>query len=98
MLFVSVKIPVVAAGGIGTGAQMAAVFCLGASGVQIGTRFVAVKESSAHENFKNSVLSASYESTELCMKSLTPVRLLKNEFYDKVKAFEMCCASKERAS
>ena len=90
-----VKIPVIAAGGVGTGSQMAAAFCLGASAVQIGTRFVATKESSAHENFKRAIIESSYNSTELCMKSVVPVRLLKNKFYKEIKSFEERGASGE---
>ena len=90
----AVKIPVIAAGGIATGEQMLAARCLGADAFQIGTRFVATKESSAHENFKKVILSSSYGSTQLCMKKLTPVRLLKNNFYDKVSALEESGAGK----
>lgn len=84
----AVKVPVLAAGGIATGAQMAAAFCLGASGVQIGTRFVATFESSAHNSFKNSVVTSCYNSTKLCLKKITPVRLLKNNFYAKIASLE----------
>ena len=91
----SVKIPVIAAGGIATGHQMAAALCLGASGVQIGTRFVATEESSAHEHFKKAVIESNYSSTELRMKSVVPVRLMKNKFYDEIKKLEENCASEE---
>ena len=84
----AIKIPVIAAGGVARGSQIAAAFCLGASGVQIGTRFVATVESSAHENFKQAILESSYNSTELCLKKLTPVRLLKNKFYERVVSLE----------
>ena len=91
----AVNIPVIAAGGIGDGRAMAAALCLGASAVQIGTRFVATVESSAHENFKNAIVSATSGSTFLMMKKYVPVRLLKNKFFDEVKTLEENCASKE---
>lgn len=85
----AVKIPVIAAGGIGSGKQMMAAFCLGAEAVQIGSRFVTASESSAHINFKNAVIQASEGNTELTLKELTPVRLLKNKFYQEVlQAYE----------
>lgn len=90
-----VKTPVIAAGGICTGEQMAAAFCLGASGVQIGTRFVATEESSAHLNFKEAILKSQYNSTELRMKTVVPVRLLKNKFYNEIRALEDTCAGKD---
>lgn len=76
----AVQIPLIAAGGIGTGAAMAAAFALGAEGVQIGSRFVASVESSAHPNFKKSVVEAKEGDTILTLKKLTPVRLIKNKF------------------
>lgn len=91
----AVKIPVIAAGGIGSGRQMAAAYALGASGVQIGSRFVATQESSAHSNFKNAVINAKPGDTKLMMKRLVPVRLLKNKFYEEVAALEDECADKE---
>lgn len=91
----AVKIPVIAAGGIGDGRAIAAVMCLGASGAQLGTRFVATVESSAHENFKNAVLNAGSGSTMLSMKNLVPVRLLKNKFFEDVKKLEENCAPKD---
>jgi enoyl-[acyl-carrier protein] reductase II len=84
----AVTIPVIAAGGIATGAQMAAAFCLGASGVQAGSRFVATPEASAHPAFKQAVVQASEGDTQLSLKQLTPVRLLKNEFFKAVQAAE----------
>ena len=84
----AVKIPVIAAGGIGDGRGIAAVMCLGAAGAQLGTRFVATVESSAHENFKQAILSSGPGSTMLMMKSLVPVRLYKNKFYEDVKRLE----------
>ena len=81
----SVSIPVIAAGGIGSGKSMAAAFALGAEGVQIGSRFVVTPESSAHINFKNAIVAANEGSTELTLKELTPVRLMKNKFYHKIQ-------------
>ncbi len=78
------KIPVVAAGGIKDGKSMLAAMVLGADGVQIGSRFVCSLESSAHENFKNFILNAPEDATSLTLKELTPVRLLKNDFYQQV--------------
>jgi len=80
----AVNIPVIAAGGIGNGKAMFSAMSLGADGVQIGSRFVASIESSAHLNFKNLVVSADEGSTTLTLKELAPVRLLKNGFYEKV--------------
>ncbi len=90
----AVKIPVVAAGGIVDARGMAAAFCLGAQAVQMGTRFVATRESSAHDAFKRAVLQAGPTDTMLMMKRHVPVRLLKNPFYDEVKAAEDRCADK----
>jgi enoyl-[acyl-carrier protein] reductase II len=81
-----VTIPVIAAGGIATGRQMFAAMALGAKGVQVGSRFVATHEASCHDNFKNAIINSNEGDTELTLKALTPVRLLKNEFYQKVKA------------
>ena len=91
----AVDIPVIAAGGIGTGAQMAAALCLGAEAVQVGSRFVASHEASSHEAFKQAVVQAQEGDTKLMLKTLTPVRLLKNEFYQAVEAAENNAASKE---
>jgi enoyl-[acyl-carrier protein] reductase II len=91
----SVKIPVIAAGGIGTGKSMLAAIALGAEGVQIGSRFVASEESSAHENFKKAVINANEGDTILTLKEITPVRLIKNEFYKRVEEAEARCASVE---
>ena len=85
LLLKNVKIPIIAAGGIGSGSAMAAAFALGAEAVQIGSLFVATPESSAHQNFKNLVVDATDGSTELSLKELTPVRLFKNKFYDDVQ-------------
>jgi enoyl-[acyl-carrier protein] reductase II len=81
----TVSIPVIAAGGIGSGQAMAAALCLGAQGVQVGSRFVATVESSAHQNFKQTVVDAGDGATELTLKELTPVRLIKNAFYEEVQ-------------
>ncbi|MFM7300038.1 MAG: NAD(P)H-dependent flavin oxidoreductase, partial [Crocinitomicaceae bacterium] len=75
----------IAAGGIGTGRGMLAAMNLGADGVQIGSRFVATPESSAHQNFKDYVVKSTEGDTLLTLKELTPVRLLKNEFFEKVQ-------------
>lgn len=80
----SVKIPVIAAGGIADGRAMAAAFALGAEGVQIGSRFVASNEASAHQNFKEKVIQTNEGDTLLTLKELTPVRLIRNDFYQKV--------------
>jgi len=91
----AVQIPVIAAGGIGTGRSMLAMIALGAEGVQIGSRFVLSDESSGHQNFKSAILQATDGSTELSLKQLTPVRLLKNKFYQDIKQAELNGASKE---
>ena len=78
------EIPVIAAGGIGDGRSMAAAFMLGAEAVQVGSRFVATPESSAHLNFKQRVVDAGEGETLLTLKELTPVRMLRNPFFDKV--------------
>ncbi len=80
----NVHIPVIAAGGIGSGKAMLAAFSLGAEGVQIGSRFVASQECSAHINFKKAVTESNEGDTMLSLKQLTAVRLLNNEFYQKV--------------
>jgi len=91
----SVDIPLIAAGGIGTGRGMLAAMALGAEGVQIGSRFIATPESSAHQNFKDYVLHAKEGDTVLTLKELTPVRLLKNEFFQKLRAAYQRGASQE---
>ncbi len=80
-----INIPLIAAGGIATGKGMLAAMVLGADGVQIGSRFVASKESSAHINFKNAVLKTEDAGTDLTLKELIPVRLIKNNFYNQVQ-------------
>ena len=84
MIVDCVSVPVIAAGGIGCGRTMAAARCLGASGVQVGSRFAASIESSAHQHFKEQIIAAVEGSTELTLKEITPVRLLKNPFYQAV--------------
>ncbi len=83
-----VDIPLIAAGGIGCGKSMLAAMALGADGVQVGSRFVASVESSAHLNFKQKVIEAKEGDTELMLKKIVPVRLLKNEFYQEIKTLE----------
>lgn len=90
-----IDIPVIAAGGIATGRQMLAAIVLGASGVQLGSRFVASTEASAHIDFKNAVINATEGDTLLSLKQLTPVRLLKNDFFQQVQEAEKNGASKE---
>ena len=90
-----IKIPLIAAGGIGTGRAMLAVMNLGADAVQIGSRFVATEESSAHINFKNTVVQSNEGDTQLTLKELTPVRLIKNEFFNQIETAYQSCATKE---
>lgn len=90
-----VNIPVIAAGGIYNGRTMAAAFALGAKGVQVGSRFVATPESSAHQNFKEYLTQSNEGDTQLSLKELTPVRLLKNHFFSQVQKAYSDCASKE---
>lgn len=94
----AVSIPVIAAGGIATGRGMLAAMVLGADAVQIGSRFVATVESSAHVNFKDYVVNAAEGDTMLTLKELTPVRLLKNEFYTKVENAYKACATTDTLS
>ena len=89
----AVSIPVIAAGGIGTGRTMLAAMALGADGVQIGSRFVTSDESSANINFKNRIIASNEGDTKLVMKQLTPVRLLKNKFFEAVQNAENNCAT-----
>ena len=84
----AVKIPVIAAGGIATGKQMLAAMVMGAEGVQMGSRFVASEEASSHTNFKNAVINSNEGDTILTLKQLTPVRLIKNNFYKQVHEAE----------
>jgi len=91
----AVKIPVIAAGGIATGKQMLAAMVMGAEGVQMGSRFVASEEASSHINFKNAVINGNEGDTILTLKQLTPVRLIKNNFYKQVQEAENKGASVE---
>lgn len=84
----TVKIPVIAAGGIATGRQMLAAMIMGAEGAQMGTRFVASEEASSHSSFKDAVINSNEGDTVLTMKQLTPVRLIRNKFYQQVQAAE----------
>ena len=91
-----IDIPLIAAGGIGSGPAMLAAMALGADGVQVGSRFVATPEASSHPNFKSEILKAEQGSTELTLKELTPVRLLKNPFYHQIKKLYTEGASPEK--
>ena len=92
----AVQIPVIAAGGIHDGRSMAAAMALGASGVQVGSRFVASVEASAHDSFKQTVINTPEGETRLTLKELTPVRLIKNEFYNRVQeAYEKGATTEE---
>lgn len=91
----AIKLPLIAAGGIATGRGMMAAMALGAEGVQIGSRFVASEESSAHEMFKKSVIAVTDGDTALSLKKLIPVRLVKNDFYLRVKELENSGANRE---
>ncbi len=92
----NISVPVIAAGGIGSGKAMLAAMALGAEGVQIGSAFAVSQESSAHPNFKNAVLLAQEGDTKLSLKNLAPVRLLKNEFYEQVAQAEAQGADREQ--
>jgi len=93
MISNEISVPLIAAGGIGSGKAMLAAIALGADGVQIGSRFAVSIESSANENFKEMIVEAKEGDTELMLKKLTPVRLLKNKFYEQVKEAELSCAN-----
>ena len=80
----SITVPLIAAGGIGSGEAMLASMALGANAVQVGSRFVATPEASSHHKFKEEVIKAEQGSTVLTLKELTPVRLIKNQFYEKI--------------
>jgi enoyl-[acyl-carrier protein] reductase II len=92
----AVKIPVIAAGGIADGRQMLAAMALGAEGVQVGTRFAASEESSAHLNFKNRITQTAEGDTMLSLKQLVPVRLIRNKFFMDVQMAELKGASVEQ--
>jgi enoyl-[acyl-carrier protein] reductase II len=91
----AVKIPVIAAGGIATGRQMFAAMAMGAEGVQMGSRFVASEEASSHMSFKNAVIGSKEGDTVLTLKQLTPVRMMRNQFYVQVQEAERRGASQE---
>ena len=95
----AVDIPVIAAGGIGSGKAMLAVMILGADGVQVGSRFIATPESSAHMAFKEHILTAEEGDTKLTLKEITPVRLLNNPFYQEIQTiYEQKGTSEELAA
>lgn len=91
----AIDIPLIAAGGIGSGRAMFATMVLGAEGVQVGSRFVCTPEASSHESFKNAIVAAGEGDTALALKKLTPVRLIKNKFYKEVEAAENAGAGNE---
>ncbi len=95
MIKEKISVPLIAAGGIATGRGMLAAMILGADGVQIGSRFVASEESSAHQKFKQSVIDANDGDTQLTLKELTPVRLLKSNFLEKVQTLYQSNPTKE---
>jgi enoyl-[acyl-carrier protein] reductase II len=92
----AINIPLIAAGGIIDGKSMLAAMILGADGVQMGTRFVASKESSAHENFKDIVLKAKEGDTRLTLKEITPVRMMKNKFFQELEELYKTSPTKEQ--
>ncbi len=89
-------LPIIAAGGIATGKAMLSAMILGADGVQMGTRFIASQESSAHDKFKAEVINAKEGDTQLSLKQLVPVRLIRNDFYNRVNEAEIKGDSKEQ--
>jgi len=91
----AISIPLIAAGGIATGRAMYAVMAMGAEAVQVGSRFVCTPEASSHIAFKEAVVAANEGDTVLTLKKLTPVRLIKNEFYKQVQQAEDNCATNE---
>ncbi|ARN77133.1 2-nitropropane dioxygenase [Nonlabens spongiae] len=91
----ALDIPVIAAGGIGSGRAMMAAIALGASGVQVGSRFVATHEASSHINFKNAIVEAQDGATRLTLKELAPVRLLQNKFYQDIQELYQKCPTPE---
>jgi len=94
----AVKIPVIAAGGIANGRQMLAAMVLGAEGVQMGSRFVASEEASSHINFKDKVIHTVEGDTQLTLKQLTPVRMMKNEFFKEIQQAELRGSTVEELS
>ena len=93
-----IKIPIIAAGGIATGNAMLAAMILGADAVQVGSRFAASTESSAHDNFKKIILDIKEGGTQLTLKELTPVRLIKNKFFEDIQELYTQCPTKEDLS
>lgn len=91
----AIHIPLIAAGGIATGKAMFATMALGAEGVQVGSRFVCTPEASSHQNFKEAIVNATEGDTQLSLKKLTPVRLIKNNFYHLIAAAENRAAANE---
>lgn len=96
MVAQAISIPLIAAGGIATGKGMLAAMNLGADAVQVGSRFVATPESSAHDQFKQVVVNANEGDTMLTLKELTPVRLVKNDFFRQVEQAYETCATPEQ--
>ena len=94
----NIKIPLIAAGGIANGHGMLAAMVLGADGVQVGSRFAASVESSAHENFKNKIIATKEGETQVTLKELAPVRLIKNKFYQDVQDLYAKCPTKDELS
>ena len=94
----NIKIPLIAAGGIANGRGMLAAMVLGADGVQVGSRFAASVESSAHENFKNKIIATKEGETQVTLKELAPVRLIKNKFYQDVQDLYTKCPTKDELS
>lgn len=92
----AINIPLIAAGGIATGRAMYSMLALGAEGVQVGSRFVCTPEASSHQAFKDAVVAASEGDTMLTLKKLTPVRLIKNQFFQQVQEAEDTCAPLEQ--
>ena len=90
-----ISIPLIAAGGIATGRGMLATMILGADGVQVGSRFAASVESSSHDNFKETILQVEEGSTQVTLKELAPVRLIKNKFYQDVQDLYTKCPTPE---
>jgi enoyl-[acyl-carrier protein] reductase II len=90
-----INIPLIAAGGIATGRGMLAAMVLGADGVQMGSRFAASFESSAHDNFKKTIIETKEGDTQLTLKELAPVRLIKNKFYNDIQELYSTCPSIE---
>ena len=98
MVTEKIRIPLIAAGGIASGRGMLAAMVLGADGVQLGSRFAASIESSAHENFKNKILETKEGETQVTLKELAPVRLIKNKFYQDVQNLYSKCPTKDELS